>query len=261
MGKTIAAPENMGITPEESKVKLANNNFQSFSDLYPSANEPDTRSAAEIQIDNEINSSNDYDEKLQKAIISAHIFGAFGAIIYITITILTSLNSSVPAFVALAARLSIFLPFILAFLFLRSASKQYLRHENFPQTQKAGFIRATILPAIALRFGIISVASSLFAHAPGLIGQLIGPAIAIFVGLVVGSSVQYSFITNRRIAVDYRQPLINTIVFTLVTALSITPALFAETNVASFNFLVQLLSIIAFFIIDQLCARISVGWK
>jgi hypothetical protein len=260
MGKTIAAPENMGITPEESKVKLANNNFQSFSDLYPSANEPDTRSAAEIQIDNEINSSNDYDEKLQKAIISAHIFGAFGAIIYITITILTSLNSSVPAFVALAARLSIFLPFILAFLFLRSASKQYLRQENFPQTQKAGFIRATILPAIALRFGIISIASSLFAHAPGLI-QLIGPAIAIFVGLVVGSSVQYSFITNRRIAVDYRQPLINTIVFTLVTALSITPALFAETNVASFNFLVQLLSIIAFFIIDQLCARISVGWK
>ena len=260
MGKTIAAPGNMDITPEESKVKLANNNFQSFSDLYPSANKPDVRSAAEIQIDNEINSSNDYDEKLQKAIISAHIFGAFGAIIYITITILTSLNSSVPAFVALAARLSIFLPFILAFLSLSSASKQYLRRENFPQTQKAGFIRATILPAIALRFGIISIASNLFAHAPGLI-QLIGPAIAIFVGLVVGSSVQYSFITNRRIAVDYRQPLINTIVFTLVTALSITPALFTETNVASFNFLVQLLSIIAFFIIDQLCARISVGWK
>ena len=261
MGKTIAAPENIDITPEESKVKLAKDNLQSFSRLYPNANEPDARNDAEIQIDNEIKNEYDYDEKLQKSIVAAYIFGIVGIILYSTVNILANISSSIPTLVTLAIRLSIFLPFILAYLFLRDASKQYLKRETFPQKQKSSFIMATVLPAIALRFGIISATSSIFAHAPGLVWSLIGPAIAIFAGLIVGSSVQYSFITNRRITVDYHQPLINTIAFTLATALSIVPSLFIPTNIASFNFLVQLLSIVAFYIIDKLCARISIGWK
>jgi len=260
MGKTIAAPENIDITPEESKVKLAKDNLQSFSRLYPNASKPDTRNDAEIQIDNEIKNEYNYDEKLQKSIVAAYLFGIVGIILYSTVNILTSISSSIPAPVTLAIRLSIFLPFILAYLFLRDASKQYLKRETFPQKQKSSFIMATVLPAIALRFGIISATSSILAHAPGLV-RLIGPAIAIIVGLIVGSSVQYSFITNRRITVDYHQPLINTIAFTLATALSIIPSLFIPTNITSFNFLVQLLSIVAFYIIDQLCARISIGWK
>ena len=260
MGKTIAAPENVGITPEKSKVKLAKDNLQSFSRLYPNANKPDTRNNAEIQIDNEIKIEYDYDEKLQKSIVAAYLFGIVGIILYSTVNILTNIGSSIPATVTLAIRLSIFLPFILAYLFLRDASKQYLKRETFPQKQKSSFIMATVLPAIALRFGIISATSSILAHAPGMV-RLIGPAIAIIVGLIVGSSVQYSFITNRHITVDYHQPLINTIAFTLATALSIVPSLFIPTNIASFNFLVQLLSIVAFYIIDQLCARISIGWK
>jgi predicted membrane-bound spermidine synthase len=149
------------------------------------------------------------------------------------------------------------MPSIISYTIIRNASNRYLKAEVFPQAQRQGTIIAITVPTLIARVALISLFSTILSYAPGLIGSVIGPAITILVAIIIGSTLQYNFLSNRKIPIDYRLPIINTLAFAFLTIFSIIPSLASDTPL---NLLQQILSIIAFFIIDQLCAKLSTSW-
>ena len=263
MSKTITAPTDNGLEPDDSKVKLSGKNTQELGKLYPTQQEPEIRSEAEIQLDAEIKGNHDYDANLNRAIIAAYCFGALGVALYVFLTLCFEGANNTPAIISLLVKLSIFLPFIIAFITLKNASSRYLAAENFPQAQKEGFTRATILPMMIFRLAILSILTGISTMAPGRVAQLITQASSIFISIAIGSSMQYSFLSNRKIYFSHRLPIINTLIFLLIILASILPTVvsISDNPTIAYGLLSSALTVVAFCVIDHLCARVSLGWK
>ena len=147
-----------------------------------------------------------YDSKLHSGIITSSIIGILSLILY---AISNLSGPFFPFFIRLIFFIGSTVAMICSYSALSKCSKKY-RKKKIPSNQENAFTLASILPFMALRIGIASA----FLGFPG-IGGIAGTVI----GVLIGSSLHYTFLFKFQIEASDKIVLLNTLLYVFIAIL------------------------------------------
>ena len=193
-----------------------------------------------------------YDSELHHNIIKSFMFQAFGIAL---VALPTFAGSSLTKVISFFLYLGSAIGFIYSFIILKQASAKY-RNKDFPSDQAQAFQLATIAPFLALRLVIIKILTIPLSFTP-----FVGPAVAVAAGILIGSSLHYSFLYRYHIDPNHEILLINTVAFLALVVVPDIILTFNNTSDANayLGFYGWTLETLVFFICDRAAAKTAPG--
>ena len=149
-----------------------------------------------------------YDSELHKGIITTSIFGILGLALQL---VSDYTGSFFPTFIRVILFVASMIAYIYGYQCLRKVSKKY-RNKKIPSDQESTFTLASLLPFMALRTVIMGVFG-------GLPIPIVGGIIGTLLGVMIGSSLHYTFLDKFQIEASDKIVILNTSLYIFIAVL------------------------------------------
>jgi len=149
-----------------------------------------------------------YDGELHKGIITASIFGILGLVLQL---VSDYTGSFFPSFIRVILFVASMIAYIYGYQCLKKVSKKY-HNKKIPSDQESAFILASLLPFMALRTVIMGIFG-------GLSIPIVGGIIGTLLGVMIGSSLHYTFLNKFQIEASDKIVILNTSLYIFIAVL------------------------------------------
>ncbi|MBO4854988.1 hypothetical protein J5500_01110 [Candidatus Saccharibacteria bacterium] len=201
------------IKDEQTEAAHAENLEKLYPDPVPTMNDVEDalwrkRTDKGAQIAGRAKLDSIYDSELHKGIVTASIFGILGLGLQL---VSNYAGSFFPNFIRVILFVASIIAYIYSYWYLRKVSKKY-RNKKIPSDQENTFTLASLLPFMALRTVIMEIFG-------GLPIPIVGGIFGTLIGVMVGSSLHYSFLFKFQIEASDKIVILNTSLYIFIAVL------------------------------------------